>query len=79
VAVDFSESSFKALEWVVQEFYRKGDIIHVVHIAPVLSPSITIQHSAPEYSYACFRVVHLHPDPFFTFTYRFPWIQLYCS
>ncbi|CAD7696829.1 unnamed protein product [Ostreobium quekettii] len=36
VAVDDSEESEKALRWTVNNFYRSGDVIHILHVIPFL-------------------------------------------
>mmetsp|Transcript_14905 Transcript_14905/g.32317 ORF Transcript_14905/g.32317 Transcript_14905/m.32317 type:complete len:200 (+) Transcript_14905:76-675(+) len=56
VAVDLSDQSLKALQWTAFEFVRRGDIVHLIHVARVMSPQYTIQHSYPGASYTI-------PDP----------------
>jgi len=37
VAVDDSEDSQKAFNWAIQNIYRDGDQLHIVHVVPRLA------------------------------------------
>ena len=45
VAIDMSEASCKAMQYAAVEVARRGDVLHLVHVARVLTPQCTIQHS----------------------------------
>jgi hypothetical protein len=45
VPVDQTAASDSALAWAAKELYRKGDVIHVLHVSTSLSPDVDIQHS----------------------------------
>eukprot|EP00878_Enallax_costatus_P038871 GHUV01044359.1.p1 GENE.GHUV01044359.1~~GHUV01044359.1.p1 ORF type:complete len:173 (+),score=24.68 GHUV01044359.1:357-875(+) len=34
VAVDHTESSYKAVHWTLQNLYREGDVLHLLHVVP---------------------------------------------
>lgn len=44
VAVDLTEQSVHAAQWVIHEYARKGDTLHLVHVARILAPQLTIHH-----------------------------------
>jgi nucleotide-binding universal stress UspA family protein len=51
VALDTTEASLRALKWAATEILRPGDVVHVVHVAKILSPQCVIQHSQPGTSF----------------------------
>ncbi|KAG2439856.1 hypothetical protein HYH02_010488 [Chlamydomonas schloesseri] len=44
LAVALDDASLAAVNYAIHELYRKGDQFHLVHVARILSPSITIHH-----------------------------------
>ena len=52
VAVDLSDQSLKAVQYTAYEFCKPGDVVHLVHVAKVLSPQYTIQHVRPGMQHA---------------------------
>eukprot|EP00877_Chromochloris_zofingiensis_P000985 jgi/Chrzof1/10888/Cz05g16010.t1 len=48
LTVDTTTASVQALQYAVHEIYRPGDVLHLLHVAPVLSPQYTIGHVAPQ-------------------------------
>lgn len=44
LTVDTTTASVQALQYAVHEIYRPGDVLHLLHVAPVLSPQYTIGH-----------------------------------
>jgi hypothetical protein len=47
VPVDMTAASDSALGYAAKELYRKGDVLHVLHISTTLSPEVYVQHSEP--------------------------------
>jgi len=56
VALTTEPASLRALDWVQHNFWKKGDLIHMVHVCTCLSPSLEIFHGVPGTS------LHV-PDP----------------
>ncbi|GIL56848.1 hypothetical protein Vafri_12140 [Volvox africanus] len=44
LAIDTTDASVSAAQWAMHEFYRKGDTFHLVHVARILAPQLTIHH-----------------------------------
>ncbi|GLC37171.1 hypothetical protein PLESTB_000987600 [Pleodorina starrii] len=44
LAIDTTDASVAAAQWAMHEFYRKGDTFHLVHVARILAPQLTIHH-----------------------------------
>mmetsp|Transcript_3120 Transcript_3120/g.8875 ORF Transcript_3120/g.8875 Transcript_3120/m.8875 type:complete len:399 (-) Transcript_3120:798-1994(-) len=42
VAVDDSELSEKSLQWTIDNIYRKGDKLHVMHVVPTLGGDVAV-------------------------------------
>ncbi|PNW73592.1 hypothetical protein CHLRE_13g565250v5 [Chlamydomonas reinhardtii] len=57
LAVAMDEASLAAVNYAIHELYRKGDQFHLVHVARILSPSITIHHQY----HATYNVPELGP------------------
>lgn len=58
VAVDpLGEASTGLLHWVCREFVRPGDVVHLVHVARIMSPTLTIQHGKSFYDLLWGRAV----------------------
>eukprot|EP00730_Choanoeca_flexa_P013183 TRINITY_DN5042_c0_g1_i2.p1 TRINITY_DN5042_c0_g1~~TRINITY_DN5042_c0_g1_i2.p1 ORF type:complete len:151 (+),score=27.91 TRINITY_DN5042_c0_g1_i2:115-567(+) len=46
LAVDHSDASHQALDWTLENFYREGDVLYLVHCFRPLQPAV-----GPHYSY----------------------------
>ncbi|KAG2443942.1 hypothetical protein HXX76_002281 [Chlamydomonas incerta] len=57
LAVALDDASISAVNYAIHELYRKGDQFHLVHVARILSPSITIHHQY----HATYNVPELGP------------------
>ncbi|GFR43064.1 hypothetical protein Agub_g4071, partial [Astrephomene gubernaculifera] len=55
LALDLTDASVNAAQWAMHEFYRKGDTFHLVHVARILAPQLTIHHQ--------YHATYNVPDP----------------
>lgn len=44
VALDTETESLRALDWVTEQFYKPGDIVHMVHVCKCLSAPLEVFH-----------------------------------
>ena len=44
VALDTEIESLRALDWVKEQFYKPGDIVHMVHVCKCLSAPLEVFH-----------------------------------
>lgn len=56
VALDTEVESLRALDWVQDNFYKSGDIVHMVHVCKCMSSPMEVFHGVPGTS------LHV-PDP----------------
>ena len=47
VALDTDIESLRALDWVQEEFYKPGDIVHMVHVCKCMSAPLEVFHGTP--------------------------------
>ena len=47
VALDTEVESLRALEWVQDNFYKTGDIVHMVHVCKCMSSPMEVFHGNP--------------------------------
>ncbi len=44
VALDADVESLRALDWVQHEFYKPGDVLHMVHVCRCMSSPLEVFH-----------------------------------
>lgn len=44
VAIEHTEAGLHAVQWVLDNIYRDGDVIHVIHVAKIKAPTTEIYH-----------------------------------
>ncbi len=44
VALDTEVESLRALDWVQNNFYKPGDIVHMVHVCKCMSSPLEVFH-----------------------------------
>lgn len=47
IALDGTDTGFRALDLVFQDFYKARDVVHVVHVVKCMSPQFEIHHGNP--------------------------------